>query len=97
MTKTKTAVSANNLWSYFFNLFKEKGLSVYQFSRILIVSSSILAILIISTIWFISETNAVQKEISLLKENALEYQKAELKKEVLNLIAYLKFTQQDTV
>ncbi|WP_372792200.1 PAS domain S-box protein [Lutibacter sp.] len=97
MKKLNTLISANNLLSYFFNLFKKKGLSVYQFSLILILSSSILAILITTSVQVKLEINSVQKEINLLKEKALEYQKGELKEEVSHLITYLKFTQQDSI
>ncbi|WP_299527208.1 PAS domain S-box protein [uncultured Lutibacter sp.] len=95
MKKAKT--STNNLLSYFLKLFKIKDLSVYQFSLILIVSSSLLAILITTTVQVKLEINSVQKEINLLKEKALEYQKGELKEVVSHLITYLKFTQQDTI
>ncbi|MDP3312431.1 PAS domain S-box protein [Lutibacter sp.] len=97
MTKIKTSISTKNLLSFPFNLFKKKGLSVYQFSLILIVSASILSILIVSTAWVMSESNGVQKEISLLKEKNLENKEEKLKEEVLRLISYIEYTKHDTI
>lgn len=97
MTKFKIALLKKHLFSNFYNLIKKKGLSIYQLSFILIISSSILSIIIISSAWFISENNRIQKEIGQLKTNALERQKVKLQEEVLRLISYLEFIQQDTI
>ena len=82
MTKFKIAIFKKRLFSDFFNLIKNKGLSIYQLSFILIISSSIFSIIIIFSAWFISENIRFQKEISQLKTNALERQKVKLKEEV---------------
>ena len=97
MTKFKIAIFKKRLFSDFFNLIKNKGLSIYQLSFILIISSSIFSIIIIFSAWFISENIRFQKEISQLKTNALERQKVKLKEEVLHLISYIKFIQKDTL
>lgn len=82
---------------FFFKLFRVKSLSVYQLTLIIIIVSSTLSIITISAGWVFTEIDLVQKEISLLKEKAIEKQKEKLHQEVLRLISYLDHIQQDTV
>lgn len=87
----------NNWFSFTFKLFKIKSLSIYQLTLIIIIISSVLSIMVIAAGWAISEKKRLQKEISKLKSTAIEKQEEQLHQEVLRLISYLEYTQQDTI
>jgi PAS domain S-box-containing protein len=97
MKKNNTNKSTTKWLSYLFKIFKINSLSIYQFTFITIVTSSVLSIIIISTGWMFTETNRVKKEIKILKENAIKNQEEKLHDEVSRLVSYLNHIQQDTL
>ncbi|MFI1770827.1 PAS domain S-box protein [Thalassobellus citreus] len=77
--------------------FKIKKLSIFQFTLIVIIGSSVLSIIIISLEWGISEKIHNKEEIKRIKEEAILYQEEKLKQEVFSLISYLQFIQKDSI
>lgn len=97
MKKTNPGKPISKLVTFFFRIFRIKILSIYQLTLIMLIFTAIVSVLLVTSLWVLTETKHVKNSIAILKQQTLANQKQKLKNEVYRVLYYLEYRKNDTL